>query len=280
MKKSEIKFLPEVAGVLALVWSLYYLHNILAATGVSLAAIFISSTLDRIRNKMERHVFSNNKSGDYMKLRVKPRNPKSPAQMTSRGAFTHVSRQWRLLTPLMHQTWNNFGANNPLTNNLGVQINLSGFGWFMKVNIPLCYMGKEIKLFPATYNELVAPRFGKCNAEYDEDTHVLKSLKADYIGTDTSPDVVFEVFMSDKLSAGKTSYKSAPNRFSMIIPRTGYPEGQLDLTAAIDKTVGLWKDNDLDRMIYFKVRQVNLFFGTTDAWQVLGYQDTGEEVLQ
>ena len=117
------------------------------------------------------------------------------------------------LTPLMHQTWNNFGANNPLTNNLGAQINLSGFGWFMKVNIPLCYMGKEIKLFPATYNELVAARFGKCKAEYDEDTHELKSLKADYIGTDTSPDVVFEVFMSDKLSAGKTSYKSAPNRF-------------------------------------------------------------------
>ena len=33
MKNRKLKFLPEVAGVLALVWSLYYLHNILAGCG-------------------------------------------------------------------------------------------------------------------------------------------------------------------------------------------------------------------------------------------------------
>ena len=137
-------------------------------------------------------------------------------------------------------------------------------------------MGQEIKLFPCPDNTLYPPRIkGECKAEYEENTKELKSLKIKYTDTDTSPDVVFEVFTSQKVSTGKTSYKSMSYKYSMIIPRTAYPEGELDLAPAVAKTAGLWKSTDLDRLIYFKVRQVNLVTGEYGVWDVMSYRTSG-----
>ena len=114
MKKNRLKFSVELAGMLILGVSMFAMHHYYAASGVVFAAIFISSTMDRVRNKLEKHVFSRNKSGDYMRLRVKPSNNKTVAQMTSRGTFAQISRQWKTLTPMMHHLWNQYGEVNPV----------------------------------------------------------------------------------------------------------------------------------------------------------------------
>ena len=112
MKNVRSNYLVELAGALILMVSMIAIHNYLAATGVMVAAIFISSTIDRVRNKLGKHVFSRNKAGDFMRLRVKPSNPKTQAQMTSRGSFTQISRQWKTLTPFMREMWNKFAETN------------------------------------------------------------------------------------------------------------------------------------------------------------------------
>ena len=158
---------------------------------------------------------------------------------------------------------------NPVTNNLGVQVYITGFNWFLKVNIPLQYMGLEIKLAPCGINQFVAPIYGACEAEYDANTGLLNSFKATYTNTDTLPNVYFEVFMSQKLSGGVTSALAASYRYSTKIPRL--LDGQIDLTEAIATTAGLWRNTDTDQCIYFKIRQINTDWGTTDAWQYIRY---------
>ena len=269
MKKNGIEILVEAAGVLILVVSMVVIHNFLAATGVVVAAIFISSTMDKMRNRLGNNVFSQNHSANFIRLWVRPRNPKSPAQMGSRGAFTEISRRWRTLTPFIQTEWNKYAMANPVTNNLGVQVYITGFNWFLKVNIPLQYMGLEIKLVPCTINQFVAPIYGECETKYDANTGLLNSFKVNYTNTDDFPNVYFEVFMSQKLSGGITSALAASYRYSVKIPRL--LDGQIDLTEAIATTAGFWRNTDTDQCVYFKIRQINTDWGTTDTWQYIRY---------
>ena len=265
MKKVHLKLSVELAGMLILGVSMLAMHNYFAATGVMFAAIFISSTLDRIRNKMEKHVFSRNKSGDFMRLRVKPSNPKTKAQMTSRGAFTQISRQWRTLTPFMREEWNKYSSVNPVSNKFGFQIYLSGFNWYMKVNTPLLYMGLETKISPWNVTKIQYPEFGECKSEFDENTSVLNSFKINYTLGSNSPDIYFEIFMSNKVSSGITSINSVSYRYATKIPTNS--GGQLELIDAIAARDQLWMKKDFNYMIYFKIRQVNAVDGTTEAWR-------------
>ena len=66
MKKVRVSYLAELAGVMILVVSMVVIHNLIAATGVVVAAIFISSTMDKLRNRMGNTVFSQNHSANFI----------------------------------------------------------------------------------------------------------------------------------------------------------------------------------------------------------------------
>ena len=289
--KFEIGFLPEILGVAALVISLYFVHNLFTATGVMVAMIFTSSVVEKGLNKMGVHVFSQNMHGHYMRMRVKPRNPKSQAQMTSRGAFAHISRSWRGLTDFQRGQWNSYAETHYTSNKLGFKRAISGFHWFMKVNMPLYYMGKEV--LTDTPEAQLAPNsvnYGEFEAEYDEQTNKLTSLTIDYslvystldyqdeahmketVRLQTLSNVAFEIFVSQAEPKGKTSWKSAHYSFGACILRDSLTTGTLDLTDAVTRLVLPPPDKDIRKNIYFKIRQVNLESGVTDYWDILCYR--------
>ena len=289
--KLEIGFMPELLGVAALVISLYFVHNLFTATGVMVAMIFTSSVVQKGLNKMGVHVFSQNMHGHYMRMRVKPSNPKSPAQMTSRGSFAHISRSWRGLTDFERGQWNKYAEVNHTSDKLGFKIPISGFHWYMKVNMPLYYMGKEILTnTPAPQLAPNGVKYGEFKAEYDEQTNELTSLKIDYsvvystmdyqdeahmketVRLQTLSNVAFEIFVSQAESKGKTSWRSSHYRFGTCISRDSLTTGTLDLTDVVNRLVLPAPDKVFKKNIYFKIRQVSVTSGVYNWWDVLCYK--------
>ena len=89
--------------------------------------------------------FARNRSGLYMRSRVKPINPKSARQSAIRAIVAQVSAHWsNTLTAIQRAAWAVFAAAIPAKNKLGETIYLTGFNQFVKSNIALLNGGKAI----------------------------------------------------------------------------------------------------------------------------------------
>lgn len=69
---------------------------------------------------------SRNKGGQYLRARVNPVNPNSPAQQQSRAIFADANAAWSGLTQEERTAWNDFAEIQVATNRLGDVIQLSG----------------------------------------------------------------------------------------------------------------------------------------------------------
>ncbi len=97
--------------------------------------------------------FSRNKGGQYVRLRVKPTDPSSEAQMLMRVAMNNVSRLWsQSLTEQQREAWREYAANNQVPSRLGGWMNLSGHQWFCALNARNLRVGNPIITEPPTVN--------------------------------------------------------------------------------------------------------------------------------
>lgn len=77
---------------------------------------------------------SRNRSGQYVRQRAIPTQPRTVAQVAARSRLTSQSAAWRGLTPAQRAAWNAFGLSFTVVNSLGTTINLTGAQCFIKVN--------------------------------------------------------------------------------------------------------------------------------------------------
>lgn len=77
---------------------------------------------------------SRNRSGQYVRQRAIPTQPRTPAQVAARASLTAQSAGWRGLTDAQRAAWNAFAQSFTVTNSLGTTINLTGAQCFVKVN--------------------------------------------------------------------------------------------------------------------------------------------------
>jgi len=100
-----------------------------------MAIIKLALPVTGIRGTIAGVVFSENKSGPYVKILTQPTNPTSPKQMTQRGYLAQVGALWRTLSTGEQANWDTFAATPPETdtNGLGETYLLSGFGWFTRI---------------------------------------------------------------------------------------------------------------------------------------------------
>lgn len=76
-----------------------------------------------------------NRSGNYIRARTKPVNPKTAAQVIVRAALAYLTDRWaQTLTANQRTAWNLYAANVAMTNKLGESINLSGFNHYIRSN--------------------------------------------------------------------------------------------------------------------------------------------------
>lgn len=85
---------------------------------------------------------SRNKGGAYFRARVVGLNPKSTRQSEVRAQFAIGSKLWSgTLTQSQRDAWTFFAQANPVMNNLGASIILSGLAWMNKLNQVLQNLG-------------------------------------------------------------------------------------------------------------------------------------------
>lgn len=87
--------------------------------------------------KIGGHVASRNRGGAYLRTKVTPLNPKTPAQNAVRGNFSALSKQWSGLATGLRLGWNNAVSDFAKTDIFGDLRNPSGFNLFVKLNTNL-----------------------------------------------------------------------------------------------------------------------------------------------
>lgn len=77
---------------------------------------------------------SHNRSGYYLRNRVIPTNPNTTRQQTIRSMFGSMIQSWTMLDAAVRAGWDNYGAQVPVTDKVGQQINLTGQNWYVGNN--------------------------------------------------------------------------------------------------------------------------------------------------
>ena len=77
---------------------------------------------------------SRNSSGQYVRQRAIPTQPRSASQVARRATLTAFAAAWRGLTSAQIAAWNAFGQSFTVVNSLGTAIHLTGLQCYIKVN--------------------------------------------------------------------------------------------------------------------------------------------------
>ena len=92
--------------------------------------------------KIGGHVVSKNRGGKYLRTKVTPTNPNTPAQASARALLSSLSTQWAELTQAERLSFNNAVASFATTDIFGDIKNPSGFNLFVKLNANLSGTGQ------------------------------------------------------------------------------------------------------------------------------------------
>lgn len=90
-----------------------------------------------IRGTLAGVVFSANGTGPYACAWRRGANPKSELQTQTRGRISNLGNEWAAMTPTLRADWQTFAESPPEVdeNTLGEVILLSGWMWFVRVNL-------------------------------------------------------------------------------------------------------------------------------------------------
>jgi hypothetical protein len=124
-----------------------------------MATVKFGSTISGIRGTIGGVTFSHNAAGPYAKSWERPVNPQSPLQTGTRGPLTQMGNLWRSLTVPARAAWNAYAlAPAELdTNSLGMPVTLSGFAWFVRVNMRRVSVGAGLQTLVPTSTRPVTP---------------------------------------------------------------------------------------------------------------------------
>lgn len=94
------------------------------------------------RGKINGHVASKNRAGNYFRTKVSPVNPQTDFQQNVRGRFGARSAAWRGLTDAQRQSWIDAAPSFPVVNVFGESKILSGFQLYNALNLNLELIGE------------------------------------------------------------------------------------------------------------------------------------------
>lgn len=140
---------------------------------------------------------SRNRSGQYVRQRAIPTQPRTVAQIAARSKLTSQSAAWRGLTSAQRAAWNAFAQSFTVTNSLGTTINLTGAQCFIKVNTVNLLNGDATVNLPPTLPAFVAVTVTGVTA-------VAATPLIQLAGTNPAAGTKFMIFASPQLSAGVT----------------------------------------------------------------------------
>lgn len=109
-----------------------------------MAIVAYGVVITGIRGSVGGTTYSANKSGPYVKAWAPAINPRTPLQSNERRILSWVASEWRNLTGPQRAGFDAWAAliGQVQVNSLGENYYLSGYQWFMRINIRLEIMGR------------------------------------------------------------------------------------------------------------------------------------------
>lgn len=189
-----------------------------------------ASFIQDIRGLVGDAVFQKNRSGNTIRERVVPINPKSSDQVAVRNSMSVLSKAWGGLTDSQRGQWDTAAASAEWTqkNVFGDNFQLSGEQLYLKLNLVIDFLGETAIDVPPTKATFNAMTLGTITAAAGT-----PALTIAFTGTLAS-DTQFIVSASAQVSAGIMSTKSVS--FRAITNTTGTTP--LDVLAAYNSKFG------------------------------------------
>lgn len=120
-----------------------------------MAIIKFGQIIAEARGSLAGTVFSRNTAGSYMRQKVSPVQPQTPAQLGVRALLTTVSQAWRGLTAGQRLAWITVGETFTNINVFGDNVPLTGFGLFTKLNRDLQTIDEPIITDPPLQESVI-----------------------------------------------------------------------------------------------------------------------------
>lgn len=178
-------------------------------------ALFKSNMLSAIRGSVNGTVYSQNKSGAYMRNRSLVTNPNTASQVAARTGFAGAVTEWRLLSDANKDTWRLYAAGTPVTNRLGDTIYLSGANMYTKTNAFRQFLSlAQQAAAPALMGLAQQPVFTSLPTIYDSASAAPNTID-DYtydagLGS-TAAGAQYAMWISNPVSLGVSFYKGPWN---------------------------------------------------------------------
>ncbi len=105
--------------------------------------VTFAAPVSGLRGKVGGNVFSANKSGPYLKAWGRGSNPRSQIQTEHRASLVTFSQSWRDISGANKADWDTYAALSAQdrTNSLGETYSISGFAWFVAINLNRAAVG-------------------------------------------------------------------------------------------------------------------------------------------
>jgi len=152
-----------------------------------------------MRGKINGNVYSKNKGGAYVRVRVKPSNPRTSFQVGVRSILTSLSQGWKSLTATEIAGWNAAAIQFPKSNRVGDKHVINGNSLYVALNKNLADVGISAISTPPVPTSVATVAVTTATASAGGDTITLTLTGA--VPTATS----LKLFMSPAVSAGVSS---------------------------------------------------------------------------
>lgn len=181
------------------------------------------------RGKFGGSVASRNTAGAYIRNKVTPVNPDTPAQSAVRAIFADISQAWRDLSQTQRDEWNEAVPNFEHTDIFGDTIQPTGFNLHQQLNLNLGAIGLAFITSPPAPSEVQS--LTNLVLELDGGGTNLEVDSTDAI--EASTDFIIEATVG--LSAGVSFVDSELKAIVIVTDSDGFP---INIQVAYDAVFG------------------------------------------
>ena len=131
-----------------------------------MAIIQLAAPISGIRGKVGGLIYSQNKGGPYLKQWARSSNPRSLPQSNNRSLLVKFATFWNTLNNAERATWDVYAAlpAQDLINSLGETYSISGFNWFIRINMNRASDGQNTRRAAPTAGTPATPIIEVVNA--------------------------------------------------------------------------------------------------------------------
>jgi len=107
-----------------------------------MAKVTFGPTIAEARNKVGAQVYSRNQWGSFVRSKITPINPKTPAQISIRADLRYIRQRWsRTLSDAQRLSWTQLQSKYPETDVFKQAKALSADLWYCRLNLNLALIG-------------------------------------------------------------------------------------------------------------------------------------------